>query len=165
MEKFHDAGINPYGITADALAITGYFGCSADDIARHGEVNTITVDEILTRTEHSMTQTLYYLSQNKSIADQYVLPIIAYEGGQHLVATGGNKNNSVLTSKLIEANRHPKMQMLHEKMFRAWFNYGGSHFSFYRLLSNYSKHGSWGALESLDQSVEEAYKYQALINF
>jgi len=159
LDKFHDPEINPEGVTADALGITGYFGTSADLIAQYGEVDTITVDEILDRTQDSITRTVQYIMKNKTLADQYALKIVAYEGGQHLVATGANVNDETLTQKLIDANRHPRMKDIYDTMFNAWFNYGGDVLMVFASVGSPSKWGSWGILEYMDQPVAEAPKY------
>jgi len=165
LERFHDPVINPTGVTADALGITGYFGTSADLIALYGEVDTITVDEILDRTRDSITRTVQYITQSKEIADQYNLGIVGYEGGQHLVATGANVNNETLTQKLISANRHPEMKDIYDTMFDAWFNYGGDIFMVFSSVSLPSKWGSWGILEYLEQPVTEAPKYLSVSQY
>lgn len=165
LQKFHDLAYNPAGVTADALAIAGYFGADADLIAQYGEVESITVQEILKRSEESITRTIHFLGQNKSLADLYGLETLAYEGGQHLAATGANTNNDLLTSKLIAANRDPGMGTLYEMLFDAWFQYGGGPFMVFSAVSKPSRYGSWGILESLDQPAEEAPKYLAVMNY
>ncbi len=158
--------INPTGVSVDALAIAPYFGNGlADSIVTSGEVNTITVAEILNRAETTYLPTaITRMQTHKVIADQYGIPLIAYEGGQHIVATGANVNNTTLTQKLNAANRDPRMYDIYRNYFTAWFNTGGESFAHYSFCQTPSQYGSWGALEHLGQSNSEAHKYRALVD-
>jgi hypothetical protein len=177
MEAFSQSSINgvdvnPWGIRADALAIAPYFGGwseeldanIADAIISNGELGTITVDDILDRAEKSITQSAEWIRGSKAVADSHGLDLIAYEGGQHLVATGGNTNIGTLNEKLIAANTHPRMYDLYRQYLNVWFDNGGGLFVHFNFVRSPNKHGSWGTLEYLDQPVEEAPKYRALLD-
>jgi hypothetical protein len=156
--------INPTSARADVLAIAPYFGGSiANEIADNGEVASITIDKILDRAEAAVdSQTKAWTISNKNTADQYSVPLITYEGGQHLVGTGANQNNQELTDKLIAANRHQRMKNIYLKMFDVWFQNGGSLFAVFSNVGSPSKYGSWGILEYQSQPVSEAPKYAAV---
>lgn len=164
LQKFHDPQINPYNVRASALGITGYFGMQADDIVKNGELDTITVDEIISRSRLSLSQTIYYLIENKKVADLYGLPVVAYEGGQHLVSVA-YKDVDTLTNLLINANRHEGMGDLYRLLFDAWYAYGGSDFMVFSSVKMPSKHGCWGLLERMDQPPEQAPKYRAVMDY
>jgi hypothetical protein len=51
------------------------------------------------------------------------------------------------------------------EMLDAWFGNAGGLFAAYQLANTYGIYGSWGALEYLDQPVDEAHKYRALIEY
>ncbi|MCB1118681.1 MAG: hypothetical protein KDK65_01835, partial [Chlamydiia bacterium] len=158
-----DPKMNPTGYKAEALAIGAYFGHDiGDKIAKEGLVDSITVDQILDRANKAVDDhVLKWTKDNKKVADKYGVILIAYEGGQHLVATGDNVNNKTLTDKLVAANRHPRMYALYQKMFDAWYNNGGKLFAAYNNVGGFSKWGSWGLVETLKAPPEKAPKYTA----
>ena len=99
---------------------------------------------------------------NKALAERFGLRLVAYEGGQHLVATGALMNNEALTEKLIAANRNPRMAQLYDKMFDAWFSESGNELLvLFNSAELPTKYGSWGLLESQEQLPEKAPKYRA----
>jgi hypothetical protein len=164
--SINGVSINPTGATATAMAIAPYFGNGlADSIVTNNEVNTITVAEILNRLNTTyLPQAIQRMQQNKVVADQYSLPLIAYEGGQHLAATGNNVNNATLTQKLHDANRAAGMYTLYRDYFDAWFSTGGGVFAHYAFTQVPNEYGFWGALEHLGQTTADAQKYRALVD-
>jgi len=160
-----DPSINPSGIKAETLAIAPYFGYSiAQEIVDNGEVNSITIDEILDRAQAKVeTETAVWTRDNFKIAQKFNIPLIAYEGGQHLAAGGGNENNQTLTAKLIGANRHYRMKDIYVRMYEVWFENGGTSFCAYEFCSTLSKWGSWGMLEYQNQPLSSAPKFSATI--
>ncbi len=164
LEGLDDITINPTGIKADNLAIAPYFGGSiANDIIEAGEEDSITVDGILDLCEASIdSKTGVWTANNKVVADEHNVGLIAYEGGQHLVGTAGNENNDVMTLKLIAANRHPRMKDVYLKMLDAWTLNGGSLMTLFSNVGIYTKWGSWAMLEYQDQPIEDAPKYAAV---
>lgn len=164
--SINGVSINPTGATATALAIAPYFGNGlADSIVANNEVNSITVAEILNRLNTTyLPLAVERMQQNKAVADQYGLPLIAYEGGQHLAATGNNVNNATLTQKLHDANRAAGMYTLYRDYFDAWFAAGGGVFAHYAFTQAPNQYGFWGALEHLGQTTTDAPKYRALVD-
>ena len=174
LEGLSEPTINPLGFNADALAIAPYFGGGiADYIGDEGLIEFITVDEILDIiefgvpghiTEFEMVADL--TTQHKVIAENKGIDLIAYEGGQHLVAVNWEyMENETLTQKLISANRSPRIKELYTTYLETWFNNGGGLMMAYNYTMMPSMYGSWGALEYMDQSYDEAYKYQALAEY
>jgi hypothetical protein len=174
LEGLSEPTINPLGFNADALAIAPYFGGGiADYIGDEGLIESITVDEILDIiefgvpghiTEFEMVADL--TTQHKVIAENKGIDLIAYEGGQHLVAVNWEyMENETLTQKLISANRSPRIKELYTTYLETWFNNGGGLMMAYNYTMMPSMYGSWGALEYMDQSYDEAYKYQALAEY
>ena len=92
------------------------------------------------------------------------LPLVAYEGGQHLVGYGGVQNNPLIADFLSEANRQPRMEEAYTAYLEGWqtASLGGLlvHFS---SSGRYTQHGSWGAMEYLDEGVTP--KYSALMTY
>ena len=164
LERFNDSEINPTGVKADALAIAPYFGGSvADAIAEAGLANTITVDAIIDSLEISLEETYRYMEENKDLADEYELDYIAYEGGQHLVASFPYNEEEAFVDKLLEANRHPSMEDLYCSYFDHWFDtVKGGMFANFSSHGGYGQFGSWGLKETYDDI--NAPKYQGLVN-
>lgn len=158
--------VNPWGVQASVLAIAPYFGNGlADQIVTDGVVNTITTAEILQRARETyLPQALSRVSANKVVADQYGLPLLSYEGGQHIVGTGANQNNATLTAKLLAANRDPGMYDLYRDYIDGYFANGGTLFVHYSFCSVFASYGSWGSMETLDQPLSQAPKYEALLD-
>ena len=143
---FNNPTYNPSGVTADVLAIAPYFaGSVANKIVDDGLVGSITTDEIVVRMEESLAKSYEWIDANMTVANNHGLKLTAYEGGQHLVATGANVDNELLTEKLIAANRHPDMEDLYCAYFDYW--YGEADADLFCVFASHggaSKWGSWG---------------------
>ena len=105
------------------------------------------------------------MQDNKDIADQEGLALVAYEGGQHLSAHGGLERNDKLQDLLIAANRDPRMGEIYHDYFRKWFDIGGGVFANFMFIGKPSIWGSWGVLETQYQDPNTATKYVALSNY
>ena len=164
LEAFNSRALNPHGVRADALAIAPYFGGGvADAIADAKQSATISEAQILARAGDTIDEQVGQASRdNMRVARRFGLRLVAYEGGQHLVATGANTGDQTLTDKLINANRAPAMQHLYERMFDAWYAASGNDLMvLFNSAAQPSKFGSWGLLESQEQPPERAPKYLA----
>ncbi len=109
------------------------------------------------------SQTGAWTAANKTIANQYGLSLIAYEGGPHLVAGGGLENSVPLANLLMSSNRDPRMGTLVTNMLQKWSANGGGLFAYFSDIGPNSKWGSWGALEYVTET--HTPKYDALINY
>ncbi len=162
---FEDPFYNPNQVTADALAIAPYFGNGvANTIGDNGQINTITISEILDLLEEKLAVSFNSMDNNKTLANTYNLELLTYEGGQHLVASkDAYRNNSVLTSKLNAANRHPRMEDMYCQYFDHWYNVAqAGQLTLYSSHRPYDKYGSWGMKEYMDE--EHTPKYDAVTN-
>ncbi len=101
----------------------------------------------------------YYLD----VAQKKGLKLFAYEGGQHIVGTEGVENNEKLSKFFMELNRRPEMYELYTQLLNSWKEAGGSLFVHFVDVSGFSKWGSWGALEYVEQ--KDSPKYNALMDF
>ncbi len=167
MEALQDSAINPFAVAPDVLAVAPYFGGGvADDLVAEGVVDSITVSEILSRAAaHLRGDVLTDMANQKQQADAYDLWLLTYEGGQHLVGTLGNENDQALTDKLIAANRDFGMADLYVEYLDALNDAGVAVFCNFSFISEPSKWGSWGVLESMNQEIGTAPKYQALMDW
>lgn len=164
----------------DALAIAPYFGGYLGDPSYAAQVESWTnqpdgglsllFTEIFTGgvlnggpSGGAIERSLGWVSNNKTVADSFGLDLIAYEGGQHLVGHSGNENNQAITNLFISANRDPRMYDAYIQYLNGWRDRGGQLFANFSLAGGYSKWGSWGVLEYINQP--SAPKYDALLDF
>jgi hypothetical protein len=108
----------------------------------------------------ALAQSLDWIQQNKAVADSRGIALISYEGGQHLVGVGGVANDDSVTALFTSANRTNEMGRLYEEYLRGWNERGGALFMHFTDITDYSKYGSWGALERIGQTSSP--KYNAL---
>lgn len=160
---FNDPEYNPEGIEADALAIAPYFaGSVADEIVANDQVNSITVEEIVQLMSASIADAQLQIEETKAITESEGLDLIAYEGGQHLVGTGGNENNDLLTQELTAANHHPDLEQVYCDYLNVWYEESGGLFAHFNSHYPFSKWGSWGLKETMTDFDNP--KYQAVVN-
>jgi len=167
----------PYKHGIDGLAITGYFsgnlgqpentekvlGWSKEGEAGFKKAFQQIKDGSLLGKEDSLNNTIADFEYFKKVADSKGLKLVAYEGGTHIVGLGDAVNNEQLTKFLIELNKRPEMYEIYTTLLNAWKEKGGSLFNHFVDVGLPGKWGSWGALESLNQSSSP--RYNALIDF
>jgi len=163
----------------DAIAIAGYVGhdvvapANATTLrswSRQGALGAAAVVAELTGARQlpqppmPLARVAQDFAHYAQVAKKYGLQLVAYEGGQHLVAShvpSLQKDKQVL--QLLEAaNRHPDMGGFYLALLDAWKAAGGGLFIHYVDASPCSKSGCWGALEAYDQ---DAPKYDALVKW
>ena len=105
------------------------------------------------------------IAQNVALAEDYGLPLVAYEGGQHLVGTGGMQNNDALTQLFVATNRHPVMGELYDLYLAEWKASGAHEMFLWHLAEEPSKFGSWGLLERTTQNAAGAPKFRTVRAF
>ncbi|MFT5512355.1 MAG: hypothetical protein ACI8SE_000753 [Bacteroidia bacterium] len=159
IEKFNDVKYNSSQVKADVIAIAPYFGGSiANVIGDAGLINSVSVNDILDSMEKSLPQAFAWMDATKTVADNHNLELMAYEGGQHLVANPTYYNDTAYVNKLKNANRHPRMKDLYCDYFNYWFDSTQAgmfcHFSSHGI---YSKYGSWGVKEFMDDTLSPKY--------
>ena len=163
IDYFNDPALNPYGIEADAVAIAPYFaGQVANNIVTEDLVETITIKEIVDRMGASLSRSYEWIEGTNQLAKDNNLQLIAYEGGQHLVATGSNVNIAELTEKLIAANTHPDLQAYYCEYFDFWYENVGGMFAHFSSHGQYGRNGSWGVKQHMNDFNNP--KYLALQN-
>lgn len=111
----------------------------------------------------ALTQSFAWIRENRSVADNFNISLLAYEGGQHLVGVGSAANSAALTSLFTSANRDPRMGEIYSSYLEGWHTHGGGLFMHFNDISDYSKFGSWGALERSSDSSSP--KYEALRSY
>lgn len=151
--------------SADALAIAPYFGGHLGNPETQHAVAKASLSDILTRCGDDMAARHGDVAAHAALAEKYGLRLIAYEGGQHLVGTGGAENNPQLTALFMAANRDPRMGQIYTENLKGWQKAGGGLFAAFASMSQYGKWGSWGLLEHQDQDPASAPKYRAILEF
>jgi len=73
------------------------------------------------------------------------------------------ENNEKLTKFFMELNRRPEMYDIYTQLLNSWKQAGGSLFMHFVDVGGFSKWGSWGALEYVEQKGSP--KYDALMDF
>ncbi len=152
-------------LKTDAVAIAPYFCGNAGS----GDVTAtlaMTVDQLLDYCANQIiTTTKGWMDAQQAVISARGLPMIAYEGGQHLVGVGGNENNLALTDLFIAANRHPRMKDLYTTYLNQWKTAGGKMFVNYSSICEPSKWGSFCLLEYQNQDTTRAPKHRAVMDF
>jgi hypothetical protein len=149
----------------DALAIAPYFHASQK---AQKQINSVDeVFKLLTskHNRYSVPNTLKMVKQQNRIAAQYGTNLIAYEGGQHLVAYKTHSNTDSSNEYLIKANKDERMAKLYYKFLKGWKKAGGKLFIAFSAPRHFNWIGSWGIKEHIAQDPAEAPKYRALMYF
>jgi hypothetical protein len=139
--------------SADAMAIAPYFG--------HNVTPSTDVNSVLNQTTSDMRRVLSdVLPENLYETNKYNIALIAYEGGQHITATGSGG------SACIDANRHDRMGDIYTEYLEGWAKATNNNlFMFWNNVDRYSQYGCWGLREWFDQTASTAPKYRAIMNY
>lgn len=158
----------------DAVAIAPYFGGYIGEPANQSVVQGWTLDDLFAELNSggqlsggpsggAIAETADWIASHRSAANTRALSLIAYEGGQHLVGIFGVENNNAITDLLTSANRDPRMGQAYANYLTQWKAQGGELFVHFTASGDYSKWGSWGAVEFLDEP--NTAKQQTLLDF
>lgn len=147
---------------ADALAIAPYFGNKHGNPRAAAETAKISTDDLIAALKDDVAETRKHIEANAAEARRSGLPLIAYEGGQHLAGYGGAENNEQLTKLFHAANRHPGMKDLYQQHLQDWNEAGGGLYCLFSSMGRFSKWGSWGLLEYAGQPTSETPKFEAV---
>jgi hypothetical protein len=150
---------------ADAYAVAPYFGHGLGAPERQGEVAAASEEQLFAWLSKDVDLVLEQTRENARVARRFGLPLIAYEGGQHLAGHGGAQSNRALTERFHAANRSPRMGQLYGRYLAGWKAAGGRLFCHWNSIETYSEWGSWGLVEFVDQPRSEAPKLDALLDF
>lgn len=172
-------GHEPCYKNADVLAMTGYISGALGKFE-----NGAVVESWLNDADGGFSKALQQLRSSNLLNDDFKdglpdiksnvqyfhkiaaaknLELVAYEGGSHIVGSGGLENNEKLTNFYIALNRRPEMYDIYTDLLTIWKENGGTLFNHFVDISMPSKWGSWGAVEYVTQ--ENSPKYKALIDF
>jgi hypothetical protein len=152
--------VNADKLQPDALALAPYWGIPKENLEN---LPNLTVDSVLEVAENYFKQDenerYNRVLENVAIAKSRGLDILAYESGQHFAAPQDSK----LADVFVQVNRDPRMYELYLSYFGRMNAWGFKTVIQFSYVGGYGKYGSWGALEYLNQPIEEAHKYRALL--
>lgn len=156
----------------DALSLAWYFGLSEEAdkaLDRLGAKATAADVARLVRADWDKNEKTWIMNIRNDIAIPLNLPLVFYEGGQHITPQPFGEEPSYAKA-LLDIQRAPEMQILYADWL-AWI--AGlkrpedpplelMHFSLVSSLS--ARYGSWGLLETLEQDTKQipAPKWEAL---
>ncbi|WP_057792965.1 Ig-like domain-containing protein [Roseovarius atlanticus] len=154
----------------EELAGTTYFGVDVvvDDSLRTQLVNAIQnpgVDATEWLTDYlrdtSIPNVISSLREMESIAEDYGLGLVSYEGGQHVhhsFAVDGltQQQTQILTEFFTDYVRGPEMAALYQQLWDGWTEVSDGAFMQFVDVSPASQWGSWGLLDSLDDTNPRA---------
>ncbi|HUG22559.1 hypothetical protein [Piscinibacter sp.] len=112
-----------------------------------------------TSRDGALARTREGMLANKKVADEHGLPLIAYEGGQHLTGFRGDKVDALF----LAAQRDPRMGAALTRHYEDWKAVGGQFYVAYSYAGRYGRGNYWGMKEY--QLDDAAPKWQALKAF
>lgn len=109
-------------------------------------------------------------AENKVVAEQFGLPVVAYEGGEHLNGVALEKEIDgaewdTLLPAIWEIVRDEQFVDVTHYALNYWRENGFYTFSMFSYCGGWSKYGQWGHLEYQDQPLEEATKCRAVLSW
>lgn len=150
----------------DALAVAPYFGFESASFEARDLVLGNDLPWLLNHLEEkSLPETLAAVRASMTVAKDHGLPLIAYEGGQHLVSHPGHHEVLALQARYDEANRDPRMKALYLRLLQGWKEAGGHEFVHFTFARGFDKYNRFGMLEHLDTRRAEAPKFDGLTTF
>jgi len=149
-------------LSCDALAIAPYFGPSINS-GNVAQFLSMTPDDLLDYVEaNSMSIATTRMVDNAAKANAYGVPMIAYEGGQHIVGFVSAADRDQITNLISEANRSPRMEGIYNGYLDSWRQSGGQLFMHYTKCGPFSQYGCWGSIEWQGQPMSQTPKARAL---
>ncbi|MEE9302493.1 MAG: sugar-binding protein [Thiotrichaceae bacterium] len=149
----------------DALAIAPYFYIDQKEIHRIRSVDSVFKKLSSPSNKYSIPNILKHVKNQSEVAKKFKVSLIAYEGGQHLVAYKTHTVREGPNRYLIYANKDKRMAELYYRFLKGWQQNGGELFVAFSAPRLYTWIGSWGIKEYITQPASEAPKYQALLAF
>ena len=152
----------------DVYAVAPYFGGYLGRFSQSNDTLAMTEEEVLDACDADSvdingpggdTET------NALNATARGIPLVSYEGGQHLVGVGAPQSSDPLTQLLNATNRAVRMRAIYAADLGRWKANNGKLFVAFSHASKYSKYGSWGALESQAQDRGTVAKWLGLMDY
>ena len=110
----------------------------------------------------AVAQAKTWMASNQKEATARGVPMMSYEGGQHLIMGNGDNDQQWL-NLLIAANRDPRMGTAYTRTLADWRAVGGQAYTLFNHVYRPGKYGAWGLKEV--QGQESNYKWQAVLPY
>lgn len=149
----------------DALAMPAYFGNRLGHPDRASPLRTMPMDGVMDQIAQEMRMFHRIMGEQAVVAKKHGVALVAYEGGQHLVALGPIAGDREINTLFDKAANHPRMKDLYLEHLAAWKNLGGQIFFHFLNTAMKDRYGRFGALDDLEQPRSEAPKFDALQEF
>ncbi|MEM1120109.1 MAG: T9SS type A sorting domain-containing protein [Bacteroidota bacterium] len=157
-ESLQNPAINPNNTMPDALAMAPYVGL--EQLQQSPNFCNHTAEQLLDSLFHHIST--LEIQAYFDYGDSLNIPVLAYEGGQHLAATGFQAADTCVARLIREVNLLPGMQEWYCEYYDEWYdNYGGGLHVAFSLAAPYNEYGSFGILESQFQDYNLSPKWQA----
>ncbi len=151
----------------DAISCSTYFSLSSSEFRTLS--SSTTAGELLDRALADMTgKVRKHYQDHGALARRWsrklgrTIPLIGYEGGQHYTAHGGNPPYA---KAILRMQKHPKMYDAYIANLREFDKAGGSLFTAFNFVEKPDKFGAWGQLDFMDEAINKAPKYKALLDY
>jgi hypothetical protein len=149
----------------DAIACGAYFFPEPNDVKQFTAATTPerVLDSCLTNIDGT-GRALWHEHANLSKEGQQRLgrpiPLLAYEGGQHLTTTGQTLpyGDAYASAQLL-----PRMQALYERLFDILRDERFEMFAAFNYVGRQDVYGSWGHLRWQDEPLDDSPKFRALL--
>ena len=162
----------------DAIACAPYFGIpkadeSVTDVAARfnaatdPKVKADCIAETFDRLHQDITKIGPFLRQWRDLAAAHGVPLLAYEGGQHLIAfpKGASDNPASRTPLFDAVNRSPRMATAYARYLEELEAAGFAACVLFNSHSLFSQYGEWGLREYPGQPLSDAPKARAVLDF
>ncbi|MEM9280558.1 MAG: hypothetical protein AAGA96_01920 [Verrucomicrobiota bacterium] len=131
--------------------LTDPFGSSLDEAVSIPQILNIQQTRIAAHTRSSGNSS-GWLNSN--------IPVIAYEGGQHLAFYNENNVDPGLAAAMESAHTRLSMEQFFQELIAQWFAENGGLFVSYTNLSLFRSYGHFGIASSLYHNLSESPKYR-----
>jgi|GEM_PF-813362 len=167
------------------VAIGPYFGHYLGTPAFQSQVREMTLDDLFAEITHggvvvdtdlsdwikvptggALEEAYSWMDNYDAMAAARDFHVVAYEGGQHLAGVGSVANDGAIEALFKAANRDPRMGEAYAAYLEHWRSAPNGRLELFvpfLLAQRYTKWGSWGTLEHIDQAGSP--KYDALVGF
>lgn len=150
----------------DALAVAPYFDLGEAVYQDQELMKTKDLDWIFDRMARvDLPEKIKWMAASREVAEDAGLPLIAYEGGQHLVTHPALFGDLELQASYDAANRDPRMKALYLRFLEGWKKAGGREFVHFTFAGHYNHYNRFAMLERVDDPREQAPKYDAILTF
>jgi hypothetical protein len=148
----------------DVLAIAPYIDFRPTDFER---IATMNIDQLFQELNNTAEpRIMQAVRMHGDIARSAHVGLVAYEGGQSLVAPGRYQDDRSINALFDAANRDPRMGELYMRFLQDWNdNSGGALMMHFTHCSRWDQYGRFGTLEWLEQTRTQAPKYDALLRW